>query len=167
MADRAAGLRIIDVSNPNSPSEIGYYVFPDVDPTGEDGEYLDLQVIDDYFYTSASDGYGLYVLQYDESVDVSDFECEDKFPSEFHLSQNYPNPFNPQTTIEYKLPKSCHVTLKIFNSLGQEIVTLIDQEQKAGDFKVQWNAQGLTTGLYLYQLEAEGFSKVRKMLVLQ
>ncbi len=74
--------------------------------------------------------------------------------SRFALYQNYPNPFNPLTTIRYELPKKSHVILKIFNLLGQEVVTLVDEEKAAGTYEVRWDAGGFATGMYFYRLQA-------------
>lgn len=93
------------------------------------------------------------------------------FPSaeitKFSLSQNYPNSFNPSTTISYDLPVRSHVTLKIFNVLGQEVATLVDGAVEAGRHQVNWNAEGLPNGMYFYQLRTNRFVETRKMLLLQ
>jgi hypothetical protein len=83
------------------------------------------------------------------------------------LHQNYPNPFNPSTTISYELPARSHVTLKVFNVLGQEAATLENGEVQAGRHQVRWNADGLPSGMYFYQLRANSFMETRKMLLLQ
>jgi len=93
-------------------------------------------------------------------------------PEVFDLSQNYPNPFNPTTAIKYQLPNDCHVVLKIYNMLGQEIITLIDKDQKAGYYEIQWNAFRNASGLYFYYLKAEtnnnkSYEKINKMLLLK
>ncbi len=87
-------------------------------------------------------------------------------PSAFTLSQNYPNPFNPSTLISYQLAKSAHVTLKIFNALGQEVQTLVDEEKVAGDHQVEWNASG-PSGVYFYVLRAGDVSTTKKMILLR
>lgn len=93
-------------------------------------------------------------------------------PSDFSLEQNYPNPFNPETTIQYQMPAENHVTLKIFDTLGKEIITLVDQKQAAGYYDVFWNGcdrngSKVPAGIYFYQLTTEKFSATRKMLLLQ
>ena len=88
-------------------------------------------------------------------------------PIEYALQQNYPNPFNPVTTIKYQLPKNCHVTLKIFNTLGHEVVTLVDEQKKAGYYSVQWKAKDITSGFYFYYIKADEFTKTGKMIVLK
>lgn len=91
-----------------------------------------------------------------------------KIPSQFSLEQNYPNPFNPSTTIEFSLPTSQDVTLKVFNLVGQEVRTLIlDQRMEAGVHQVSVKMDNLPSGVYLYKLTTNRFSEVRKMLLLR
>jgi len=85
----------------------------------------------------------------------------------FSLAQNYPNPFNPTTTIEYNLPKSEFVTVKIFNLLGQELETLVNEQQGVGKYTLRFDASRLTTGVYFYRLQAGSFTEVRKMLLVK
>jgi hypothetical protein len=75
-------------------------------------------------------------------------------PQSFALYQNYPNPFNPSTTIEFALPKSAFITLKVYNLLGEEVATLVAEKRVAGIHKINWDASGLASGVYLYRLEA-------------
>lgn len=88
----------------------------------------------------------------------------------FQLSNNYPNPFNPSTVISYEIGETRDVTLKIYNSLGEELNTLVNKEQIAGAYEVQFNANGLTSGIYFYRLQAVSlagagtiFSESKKM----
>ncbi|MEJ2507481.1 MAG: T9SS type A sorting domain-containing protein [Ignavibacteriaceae bacterium] len=85
----------------------------------------------------------------------------------FQLNQNYPNPFNPSTTISFTLPKSGHVTLKIFNAIGEEVTTIIDSFVEVGSHSFNCNAEGLTSGIYLYRLSTEGVVLTKKMLYLK
>jgi hypothetical protein len=86
---------------------------------------------------------------------------------EFSLHQNFPNPFNPATTITYSLPKAAHVRLKIYNLLGREVTTLVDQQMPAGAHQATWNALGVTSGVYFYKISAGNYSKTHKMILLQ
>jgi len=86
---------------------------------------------------------------------------------EYQLLQNYPNPFNPSTTISYSLPGNSHVTLKIYNSLGQEVATLINEEKPAGRYQVTWNAANISSGVYFYRMMAGSFVETRKLNVLK
>jgi len=86
---------------------------------------------------------------------------------EFGLSQNYPNPFNPSTIINYQLPANNYVTLKVFNVLGQEVATLVDEKREAGRYEVQWDASALPSGMYFYRLQASSLVETKKLLLLR
>ncbi len=88
-------------------------------------------------------------------------------PGEFQLIQNYPNPFNPTTTIGYALPTAGVVTLKIFNILGQEVQTLVDEKQAAGQYSVIFDAKNLASGIYFYRLNAGNFVQTRKAILMR
>jgi len=92
---------------------------------------------------------------------------EEQLPTEFALAQNYPNPFNPTTTIKYDLPADTRVSLKIFNIIGQEVATLVNEDQRAGYKSVQWNPGTLASGVYFYRLSAGHFVQTRKLLLLR
>ncbi len=97
----------------------------------------------------------------------NEIEIESFTPKMFLLEQNYPNPFNPSTTICYQLPEKTFVTIKIFDSLGKEITTLINEEKQAGVYEVNFNAGDLSSGVYCYKLTTEKFSAMKKMLMLK
>ncbi len=86
-------------------------------------------------------------------------------PAEFSLVQNYPNPFNPSTTINFNMPTSGSVKIVVFNTLGQEVTTLVNGYQEAGFHSVNFNASQLTSGIYFYQMEAGNFKSVKKMIL--
>jgi hypothetical protein len=88
-------------------------------------------------------------------------------PTEYNLDQNYPNPFNPSTVISYQLPISGNVTLKIFDALGREVATLVDEYKNAGSYNIEFDASILPSGVYFYQLQAGSFVQTRKMVLLQ
>jgi hypothetical protein len=88
-------------------------------------------------------------------------------PSTFKLHQNYPNPFNPSTTISYNLPARSQVTLKIFNVLGQEVATLVDEMQDAGLRSAIFNGQGLPSGVYYCRMKANTYISFRKMMLIK
>ncbi len=90
-----------------------------------------------------------------------------EIPEEFGLSQNYPNPFNPSTVINYQLPVDSRVTLKVFNLLGQEVTTLVEDIQPAGYKRVEWNARRVAAGTYFLRINAGSFTAVRKMMLLK
>ena len=88
-------------------------------------------------------------------------------PTKYSLEQNYPNPFNPSTLIRYKLPIDGQVSLKIYDVLGNEIETLVNKQQTAGNYEVNFDASLLSNGIYFYQLTTNGFSKTLKMILLK
>ncbi len=88
-------------------------------------------------------------------------------PDNFNLTQNYPNPFNPTTTIAFSLPIANLVTLKVYNILGQEVATLVNEEMKAGNYTVNFNATQLASGVYFYKLTAGSFTSVKKMTLMR
>lgn len=85
----------------------------------------------------------------------------------FSLDQNYPNPFNPSTSIRYILPENSDVVLSIYDIVGKKVATIVNQQQSAGEYTVNFNAAGLTSGVYLYKLTAGKFSETRKMYLVK
>lgn len=88
-------------------------------------------------------------------------------PKDFSLLQNYPNPFNPSTVIKYSIPLASFVTLKIYDAIGNEISTLVNQIKGAGSYEVNFNAEQLSSGIYYYKLQAGSFIETRKMILLK
>jgi hypothetical protein len=86
---------------------------------------------------------------------------------DFRLEQNYPNPFNPTTTIEFSIPKSEFVTVKIYNTLAQEVATVVSERLPPGRYKYEWDASGLASGVYLCKLQSRDYRYVRKMVFLR
>jgi hypothetical protein len=87
--------------------------------------------------------------------------------SNFNLSQNYPNPFNPTTTIKYSVPKLSLVTIKIYDVLGSEVATLLNEEKPIGTYELNWNVANLSSGIYFYQLKAGSYVETKKMILLK
>lgn len=118
-----------------------------------------LSIVDDY--SSAGDvGLGNPETQ---SISLQNVELI----TEYSLGQNYPNPFNPTTTISYTIPKDGMVTLKVFDVLGREVETLVNEEQKIGRYEVQFNGSRLASGVYFYQLKSGSYLSVKKMLMVK
>lgn len=92
---------------------------------------------------------------------------ESLIPSKFFLRQNYPNPFNPYTTIDFGLSKSTFVNLEVYNSIGQKVTTLINENMNTGSYKVKFDASNLSSGIYYYKIQAGENVSVKKMLLIQ
>jgi hypothetical protein len=88
-------------------------------------------------------------------------------PGKYALYQNYPNPFNPTTKVNYELPITNYVELSIYNLIGQKIVTLVSEKQKAGHYQVEWDASSLSSGIYYYQITAGEFVQTKKMILIK
>ena len=106
----------------------------------------------------------LYVTYCDVSLDVDD---KDQLPNNMSLSNNYPNPFNPSTKIEYKIPETGRVLLKVYDLLGREVVTLVNEEKPAGSYDITFDANKLPSGVYYYRLASENFIETKKMVLIK
>ncbi len=111
-------------------------------------------------------------LQKDIVTDVEIENDNNKIPTDYVLNQNYPNPFNPSTVIGFSIPKADNVKLTIYNLLGEKVITLVNSEMNAGNYKVTWNGKndfGVTvpSGVYFYKLETSGFNQSKKMILIK
>jgi hypothetical protein len=88
-------------------------------------------------------------------------------PTKYDLAQNFPNPFNPSTTIRYAIPRNVHVRLIVFDALGREVETLVNEKQTAGVYEATFNASQYSSGVYIYKLKTEGYSETKKMILLK
>ena len=94
---------------------------------------------------------------------ITTIKEEKELVTEFKLYQNYPNPFNPATKIEYSIPKTSFVTLKVYDILGREVATLVNEEKSIGNYNVEFNGNGLSSGIYFYKFQAGDYTSVKKM----
>ena len=107
----------------------------------------------------------------DIALDVDDPDGHDPIPG-YELSQCYPNPFNPATTIKYSVPRRSEVVIDVFNVLGQKVITLVNESRPVGEYQVMWNGcdsngEAVTSGVYLYRIQAGAFSETKKMVLLK
>ena len=96
-----------------------------------------------------------------------DAEYEFTSPNAFSLFQNYPNPFNPMTKIKYQIPELSFVTLKVYDVLGNEVITLVSEEKPIGNYEVEFDATVLPSGIYFYRLQAGSFVETKKMVLMK
>ncbi|MEJ2617682.1 MAG: T9SS type A sorting domain-containing protein [Ignavibacteriaceae bacterium] len=108
---------------------------------------------------------GMMVLLAPNILDVK--EHKEIVPAEYRLNQNYPNPFNPTTTINYQVPIYSHVTIKLFDMLGKEIKTIVDENKSGGNYSVIFNAGNLVSGIYFYRIQAGSFVSTKKFVLLK
>lgn len=135
--------------------------------------------VDSIYYwrvrTATNGGVGPWSEVYKFRIIMTDVENEIQLPTQFALMQNYPNPFNPTTIIRFSIPsviagrakQSQLVTLKVFDVLGKEVATLVDEYKPAGSYEVEFNAAGLSSGMYFYKLQTDNFIEIKKMLLLK
>jgi hypothetical protein len=141
--------RVGFVEGNGTTTEIQSYLFKDCP---EQGKYL----------------YRLKQIDYDGTFEYSpETEADVIAPLIFSLEQNYPNPFNPSTKIKYSVPQSSQVQVKVFDVLGNEIETLVNEEKKSGSYEIIFNASELPTGVYFYQLIAGSFIESKKMILMK
>lgn len=156
VASEGTGVRAINITNPNFPVEDGYY----------DGvpQSRGLVAEDNIIYVAEKgDGLTLYINDL-----VSSIENEETIiPENITLYQNYPNPFNPTTNILIELKANAFVSLEVFNSIGQRVAVLLNNQLSAGSTNVSFDASSLSTGVYLYRLNANGVTIGKKMMLIK
>lgn len=114
-----------------------------------------------------TEGDGLWTTYLSNIVTEVDDNFTNAVPSDYLLYQNYPNPFNPSTTIKYSVPKHSFVTIKIYDVLGRQITTLINENKSPGNYSIDFNSNNLSSGIYIYTMKSNGFFYSRKMSVLK
>ncbi len=145
--------KIGNVKGKGTTSETHQYTFKDAGiTTGKGKVYYRLKQID-------LDGSSSYTDAIEVEYSI--------IPVEFSLSQNYPNPFNPVTTIKFGIPKEVKVTLKVYDILGKEVATIVNQKLEPGYYKYEWNGVPFASGVYFYRLDAESFVKIKKMVLIK
>ncbi len=118
--------------------------------------------------SSGSISYRLKQIDYDGSFEYTDeINVEVSLPLEFNLAQNYPNPFNPSTMISFSVAKKSNVMLSVYNILGEQVATLVNEVKESGSYQVEFNAANLPSGIYIYRLDADNFTNTKKMMLLK
>ena len=118
-------------------------------------------------FFAGTNGYGIWRRPLSQVVITGVAAAPGGVPGAFRLDQNYPNPFNPATTIRYSIPRRSHVTLALFNILGQQVAELVGAQQDPGPHEIRFDASGLASGVYFYRLTAEGYTDTRKLILLR
>jgi len=136
--------------SPNPETTVITISVVDTSGTGESGTIGSIAYVDYLTFTGPSDVKHISGL-----------------PQDFKLSQNYPNPFNPTTNIEYSIPEQSFVELKVYDILGNEVASLVNEEQSAGTYRADFNGEGLASGLYIAQLTTGNFVQTIKMSLLK
>jgi len=142
--------------------EVGF-----VPGSGTTTEYRSYNFIDESVIPG-NYSYRLKQIDYNGQYEYSnEIEVELSSPEKFSLEQNYPNPFNPSTIIRYAIGSKQFVQLKLFDVLGKEIITLVDEEKSAGTYEVEFYAKGLSSGIYFYKIQSGSFADIKKMILLR
>ena len=156
VASEGTGVRAINISNPSVPFEAGFYDdVPQSRGVAVNGKYV--------YVTEKIDGLTVYSNDLVTSVEGD----ESFIPENITLHQNFPNPFNPTTNILIELKENSFVTLEVFNSLGQKVAVLLNNQLSAGSTNVVFDASSLSTGVYMYRLNANGFVLGKKMILIK
>ncbi len=156
VADYFLGLRVINIAAPTNPHEVGFYDTP--------GTAYSVVNKNDTSFVGDETNLGIYDCS--QALGVVD-RASDIVPQTFSLKQNYPNPFNPTTTIEYAIPKTSKVELKLFDVTGREVGTLVNFNQNPGTYRVKLDASKLASGIYFYRLNAGSFSTTKKLTLIR
>lgn len=169
VAHYSAGIRILNISNPDAPQEIAWY---DTYPSNNNESYNGCWGV--YMFPSgkiaASDRQtGFYCIKSTEVLTGISGNISASVPENFSLDQNYPNPFNPSTKINFSLPKYSQASLKIYNVNGKEVAQLFNDTRDAGNYEVSFDAAkyGLASGTYFYNLKTQDFNETKKMTILK
>lgn len=167
IAHYTAGIRVLNIADPENPVEIGWY---DTYPSSNSASFNGCWGV--YMFPSGkivgSDMQtGLYVVKVTSLTNTGSTGIT--VPEKYSLSQNYPNPFNPTTKINFSLPKSSNVSLKIHNMAGKEVASVVNDRRDAGNYEVTFDAAnyGLSSGTYFYTLTTNGFTETKKMMLIK
>ncbi|MCU7502353.1 MAG: T9SS type A sorting domain-containing protein [Ignavibacteria bacterium] len=114
---------------------------------------------------SSFDNKAQYQLAISKEADDAQAEDEETSPETYQLSQNFPNPFNPSTVIKYSVPENSFVTLKVYDMLGKEVATLVNEQKSRGNYEIQFDASKLSSGTYIYQMKTNNFIENKKMIL--
>ncbi len=170
IAHYSAGIRIVDISNPELPVEVAWYdTYKRNDVTDYVGCWGVFMFPSGKIIGSDTDS-GLYVIKTNSIITGTGGYVNDVVPVKYNLEQNFPNPFNPSTDLKFSIPKNSNVKLDVYNIAGQQIAELVNDRRDAGNYDVKFDAgkYGLTSGMYFYTLStSDGFKKTKKMVLVK
>ena len=121
----------------------------------------------DFDNGTAVGDFGTILRTTDGGVSFVEESVIDEIPTNFNLTQNYPNPFNPSTKIRYSVPQASTIVIRVFDVLGNEIETLMNEEKAIGTYEISWYAEQLPSGIYFYRLQAGPFVETKKMVLIK
>jgi len=127
--------------------------------------YYVVQTVGTYVYVSLANSSSMVGTVLATLTDIN--QTSQLVPDKFTLAQNYPNPFNPATNINFDIPQSGFTKLTVFDLSGKEVSNLVSENLSAGSYSVNFNAASLSTGVYLYRLQSENFSEIKKMTLIK
>ncbi len=142
-------------------------LYPDIQKAYLSDHLKHVSARNDLWYVNLGHLYLYHYFQLANGTEVTSAPLATTTPGTFDLMQNYPNPFNPATTIGYVLPRRSHITLSVFNTLGQQVSELVNGEVEAGYHEVKFNAAGLASGVYFYRLQAVSYVETKKLLLVR
>jgi hypothetical protein len=142
--------------------DIVYFV-----PGGDvpDTALIIITVANSSFFTHVGTKMFIDDLSWSSTTDISN--SDNQIPNKFSLGQNYPNPFNPSTRIQYQVSSNSQVNLKVYDVLGNEVATLVDEYKPAGNYEIEFSAENLSSGIYFYKLQSNNFVETKKMILLR
>ena len=110
---------------------------------------------------------GMILKTYNAGNPIGIIQLNTETPDKYSIKQNFPNPFNPSTNMQFSLPKSSFVTLKVYDNIGQEVALLINQNMSSGNYEYKFDAGTLGSGIYYYRISANGFTETKKMILIK
>jgi photosystem II stability/assembly factor-like uncharacterized protein len=124
-----------------------------------------LQIANNYIYAGTTNGYSVWRRPLSEIIGIQNISTE--IPAKYSLGQNYPNPFNPRTVIRCQLPVVSNVLLKVYDVMGREVQTLVNERLQPGTYETSFDGSMLNSGVYFYKLKTDGFTETKKMLLIK
>ncbi len=163
LAHYRAGVIVYNIQNPAAPVEAGHYdTYPGVNSPAYQGCWNIYPFLPSGNIIASDISTGLYVLRVGSTTSINGNNAS---VSNYALSQNYPNPFNPLTMINYYIPRQTFVNIKVTDEMGREIKTLVSKVQQTGSYSVEFNSDGLASGIYFYTIQAGEFKQSKKMIL--